>query len=106
MQLVMSVARIQGKGPCEAIYNGMVDERMRRQAAQHRMELEGVEELRRLAEADRNRLRARRLAQLRQTRRPSAPDRAKRRIADAWCILWAWALELGLVEDDREEGGQ
>lgn len=99
-QMIMSLAKIDGRGPCMATYNGMVDRRMQRQAAEHRQEMEGVEAMRRVTEASRDRLLAQRLAQLRRDSRQSPWRKIRRMAVDAWCVLWAWALELGLVEED------
>lgn len=101
-QIVAGCMRINGRGPCKAVFDGMVSRQMERQNAEHRRDMESMEILRLVAVDGRAMERRRHLDSLHTfTRR----ERAMNRIMDGWGQMFGmllaardWCERRGLIE--------
>ena len=101
-QIVAGCMRINGRGPCKAVFDGLVSKQMERQNAEHRRDMESMEILRLVAVDGRAMERRRHLDSLHTfTRR----ERAVNRIMDGWGQVFGvllaardWCERRGLIE--------
>ena len=89
MQITASCTRINGRGPCRAVFDGLVSQEIERQNAAHRRDMQSMRIMLRVVDAGRSAERRRHLDSLKTfTRR----ERALNRIMDGWGQIWGMAI--------------
>lgn len=103
MNMIAAVTVIRGQGGCQALMNGIVNEEMQKLNERHAKEMARTNAELEAAKAHRNRLLkdALKRHETSEEKRGIA-SRIKDGIVFAWCCLWAWAFEWGLIEEDEE----
>lgn len=91
MQITASCTRINGRGPCKAVFDGMVSQEIERQNAAHRREMESMRILHWVADTGRKAERRRHLENLRTFTRW---ERLANRIMDGWGQVYGIGLSL------------
>lgn len=106
MQRVMTYTKIVGSGTAEPmiLWNGEVSREIERQKRQQEMQRKADKVMLDAMRGNRDQLRKPIEREMRISRRPSWLRRMAEDLVIGWCILFAWALEGKLVEDDAYAG--
>ncbi len=94
---------IRTAGPCEAVHNGWTNALVARMQDSARHEAQGDGILRDVLRHSRNRKNAQLLAELKREERMPLRRRIAEWAVTAWCVLYAWCEELGLLKYEEDD---
>lgn len=108
MNRIAGLTVVRGNGGCEAYWNGIVNEEMKKLNEQHALELRAKDAELEATRGARNRLLRDNLTAYRvlNARPISAFRRLRERLVTFWCVFWALGEHFGCWEYIRDEENQ